>query len=141
MNLTRTTTTAEPVTSPRTEPPPPAARAHRSELVAGALAALGAIACVAGGIIEIAHGGLPEKVTTASEHAGLALFAASLVLVIPAVLALGRRAGRGRPALIAAASLAALAAVCGQRDGAQVGDWQADRDGAGDQAAAGQSDG
>jgi len=111
MNLTRTTTTAEPVTSPRTEPPPPAARAHRSELVAGALAALGAIACVAGGIIEIAHGGLPEKVTTASEHAGLALFAASLVLVIPAVLALGRRAGRGRPALIAAASLAALAAV------------------------------
>ena len=98
MNLTRTTTTAEPVTSPRTEPPPPAARAHRSELVAGALAALGAIACVAQGIIEIAHGGLPEKVTTASEHAGLALFAASLVLVIPAVLALGRRAGRSRPA-------------------------------------------
>jgi hypothetical protein len=111
MNLTRTTTTAEPATPPRTGPPSPAARAHRGELAAGVLAALGAIACVAQGIIEIAHGGLPEKVTTASEHAGLALFAAALVLVIPAVVALGRRAGRSQPALIAAAGLAALAAV------------------------------
>jgi hypothetical protein len=107
MNPTRTTTTAEPAT-PRTGPP---SLAHRGEFAAGVLAALGAIACVAQGIIEIAHGGLPEKVTTASEHAGLALFAAALVLVIPAVVALGRRAGRSQPALIAAAGLAALAAV------------------------------
>jgi hypothetical protein len=111
MNLTRTTTTAEPATPPRTKPSSPTAYAHRGELAAGILAALGAIACAAQGIIEIAHGGLPEKVTTASEHAGLALFAAALVLVLPALLALGRRAGSSQPALIAAAGLAALAAA------------------------------
>jgi hypothetical protein len=111
MNLTRTSTTAGSATPLWTEPPPPAARAHRGELAAGALAALGAAACIGGGIIEVAHGGLPEKVTTASEHAGLALFAASLLLVVPAVLALGRRAGRSLPAIIAAVGLVALAAV------------------------------
>jgi hypothetical protein len=111
MNLTTTTTTAGLATPLRTEPPPPEARAHRGELAVGALAALGAAACIGGAIIEVAHGGLPEKVTTASEHAGLALFAASMVLVVPAVLALGRRAGRSLPAVIAAVALVALAAV------------------------------
>ena len=84
--------------------------------VAGRIALLaGAVMAAAGAIHATRPDIQPDAVETALEHTILVLLAGLLVLTIPAVIALGRRAGTAlgtRAAAVAVAGQVALAVTC-----------------------------
>ena len=84
--------------------------------VAGRIALLaGAVMAAAGAIHATRPDIQPDAVETALEHTILILLAGLLVLTIPAVIALGRRAGTAlgtRAAAVAVAGQVALAVTC-----------------------------
>ena len=79
-------------------------------VIAGRLCAVGgALLCGLGALMATGPSVKVHSVTTTTEHAILVLLASSLVLIAPAILALGRRVERRAPSRIVAGCMLVIA--------------------------------